>query len=55
MKLNKFFKWFMLVLILISVGLLVWGFVVGFESNDGRAVEVLLYWTYAILGIALFC
>ena len=55
MKLNKFFKWFMLVLILISVGLLVWGFVVGFESHAGRAVELLLSWTYAILGIALFC
>lgn len=45
----------MLGLILISVGLLVWGFIVGFESNGGAAVETLLYWTYVILGIALFC
>lgn len=45
----------MLVLILVSVGLLVWGFIVGFESNNGQAVETLLYWTYAILGIAAFC
>lgn len=45
----------MLVLVLISVGLLVWGFAVGFESDNGKAVEVLLYWTYVILGIAACC
>ena len=53
MKLNKFFKWLLLVLILASVGLLVWGFVVGFASNDGRAVEVLLYWAYFMVGLGL--
>ena len=53
MKLNKFFKWLLLVLILVSVGLLVWGFVVGFASNDGRAVEVLLYWAYFMVGLGL--
>ena len=43
MKLNKFFKILMLVLILVSVGLLVWGSVVGFTTNDGQAVDVLFY------------
>ena len=53
MKLNKFFTWLLLVLILVSVGLLVWGFVVGFPANDGRAVEVLLYWAYFMVGLGL--
>ena len=53
MKLNKIFKWGLVALILISVALLVWGFAVGFESNDAQAVEVLLYWAYAMLGITL--
>ena len=53
MKLNKIFKWGMVVLILISVAIVVWGFLTGFEANDGRAVEVLLWWAYIILGIAV--
>lgn len=53
MKLNKIFKWGMVALILISVAILVWGFTVGFESNDGTAVDVLLRWAYILLGIAL--
>ena len=50
---SKLFKLVMLVLIVISVVLLVWGFLAGFEANDGRAVEVLLYWAYIILAIAV--
>ena len=50
---SKFFKLVMLVLVIISVALLVWGFFAGFEANDGRAVEVLLWWAYIILGIAI--
>ena len=50
---SKLFKIVMLVLVVISVALLVWGFLAGFESNDGRAVEVLLWWAYIILGIAV--
>lgn len=53
MKLNKFFKILMLVLILVSVGLLVWGSVVGFTTNDGQAVDVLLYWAYVMVGLAV--
>ena len=50
---SKFFKLVMLVLIVISVALLVWGFLTGFKANDGQAVEVLLWWAYIILGIAV--
>jgi hypothetical protein len=32
---------------------LVWGFFTGFEANDGAATNVLLYWAYIVLGIAL--
>ena len=53
MKLNKFFKILMLVLILVSVGLLVWGSVVGFTTNDGQAVDVLCYWAYVMVGLAV--
>ena len=51
MKLNKIIKWGMLALILVSVGLLIWGFAKGFAGN---AVDVLLYWTYIMLGLAVF-
>ena len=50
MKLNKVFKWGMVALILVSVILLIWGFSRNFGGN---AVDVLLYWTYAMLGIAV--
>jgi len=53
-NINKFFTIMMLVLVLISAALVVWGFSVGFESNDGRPVDVLFYWTYVMIGIALF-
>ncbi|MCR5548767.1 MAG: hypothetical protein K6F25_08440 [Bacteroidales bacterium] len=52
MKLNKIFKWVMIALILVSVGLLVWGFAQKF--TDGN-VEALLYWTYAMVALAIFC
>ena len=52
MKLNKIFKWGMIALIILSVALLVWGFTQGFGGNT---VDMLLYWTYCMLGLALFC
>jgi POT family. len=54
MKLNKIFKWGMVCLMIISLALLVWGFIVGFESHDGKATDVLLNWAYIIIGIAIF-
>ena len=57
MKLNKIFKWGLVVLILISVALLVWGFVAGFA--DGMTAlpptNALLTWAAIMIGIALFC
>ena len=49
---GKIFKGAMWILIVISVALLVWGFVSGFEANDGAAVDVMFYWTYLMLAIA---
>ena len=43
----------MIALILVSVILLVMGFVKGFEANDGKAVENLLRWGYVMIGIAV--
>ena len=50
MKLNKIFKWCMVALIIISVALLIWGFS---QDFGGNAVDILLYWTYIMLGIAV--
>ena len=58
MKLNKIFKWGMVLLILISVAILVWGFVAGFATPDKVALpptNVLLTWAAIMIGIALFC
>jgi D-alanyl-lipoteichoic acid acyltransferase DltB (MBOAT superfamily) len=58
MKLNKIFKWGMVVLILVSVALLVWGFVAGFETSTHEALpptNALLTWAAIMIGIALFC
>lgn len=50
---NKIFTVIMWLLIAISVVVLVCGFVIGFEANDGQLTDVMFYWTYIILGIAL--
>ena len=57
MKLNKIFKLGMVVLILISVAILVWGFSAGFANGDEAlpATNVLLTWAAIMIGIALFC
>ena len=52
MKLNQIFKRVMIALIILSVAILVWGFTQGF---GGSTVDTLLYWTYGMLGLALFC
>ena len=43
----------MVAMILVSVAILVWGFSVGFESNDGTATDVLLTWAYIMVGLAV--
>ena len=57
MKLNKIFKWGMVVLILISLAILVWGFTAGFADGNvaKQPTNVLLTWAAIMIGIALFC
>lgn len=58
MKLNKLFKLGMLVLIIVSVAMLVWGFVVGWPKLGQEAnapVNTLLLWAAIMIGLALFC
>ena len=55
-KYGLIFKLIELVLIVISVALLVWGFVKGFPAtvaDDNGTVDPLLFWTYIMLGLAL--
>lgn len=56
---NKIFKMLMWVLIIISVVLLLFGFIKGYPAspadNDYGTVDSLLYWAYIMIGIALFC
>ena len=54
-KYAKIFKLCLVALLVVSVVILVWGFFNGFEANDGAATDVLLYWAYAVLGLALAC
>ena len=42
MKLNK-----------ISAALAIWGAAVGYESNDGQPIDVMLYWAYILIGLAV--
>ncbi|MBO4585870.1 MAG: hypothetical protein J5675_04640 [Bacteroidales bacterium] len=52
-KYAKIVKILLVALIAISVAVLIWGSLTGFEANDGAAADVLFYWAYAVLGIAL--
>lgn len=52
-KYAKIFKILLWVLMVLTVGVLVWGLLTGFEANDGAATNVLLYWAYTVIGIAL--
>ena len=49
-KICKILLW---VLIALSVAVLLWGSITGFEANDGTATDVLFFWAYVVLGIAL--
>ncbi len=52
-KYAKIIKIVLWVLLILSVCVLVWGSIKGFEANDGAATNVLLVWAYIVLGIAL--
>ena len=49
-NLNKIFKWAMVLLLVVSVVLLVVGFVGGWKEGT---VDVLLGWTYIMVGLAI--
>ena len=52
-KYAKIIKIVLWVLMILSICVLVWGSIKGFEANDGAATDLLLYWAYIVLGIAL--
>ncbi len=58
MKLNKIFNWGMIALIVVSVAILVWGFVSGFMTPDKEPLpptNALLTWAGIMICLALFC
>ncbi|MBO4469478.1 MAG: hypothetical protein J5740_03725 [Bacteroidales bacterium] len=50
---SKIIKWILLALLLLSVVVFIGAWIYGFEKNDGLAVDVLFYWTYAMVAFAL--
>ena len=56
-KLNKAFEWGMVALIVVSFAILIWGFVSGWPASEPATapVNVLLGWTYVMIGLAVFC
>ena len=52
-KYAKIIKIVLWVLMILSICVLVWGSIKGFEANDGAATNVLLGWAYIVLVIAL--
>lgn len=53
MKNNKVFTWLMILLLVIGAGIVVWGSLTGFASNDGLASSVLLNYAYITVALAL--
>ena len=43
----------MVLLIVVSVALLVWGFVAGWDKGNVATVDALLGWTYIMVGLAI--
>ena len=52
-NINKIFKWTMVLLIVVSVVLLVWGFAAGWDKGNVATVNALLGWTYIMVGLAI--
>lgn len=50
---SKIIKWILLGLLLLSVAIFIGAWIYGFEKNDGAAVDLLFYWTYAMVVFAL--
>ena len=57
-KYNKIFKWVMLGLMAVSVLIVLIGSITGFPQrvvDDNGTVDPLLYWTYFMVGLTIFC
>ena len=54
MKYDKIIKWVLVALFIVGVVFSLYGFVVGFETNNNAPVDMLLYCTYAFAAVALF-
>ena len=52
-KYAKIIKVLLWVLMILSVGVLILGTMKGFEANDGKMTDLLLYWAYGMVGLAL--
>lgn len=50
---SKIIKWILLALLVLSVAVFIGAWAYGFDKNNAVAVDVMFYWTYAMLGIAL--
>ena len=49
----KVIKWLSWVLLIAGVVVSVYGFVVGFDTNNASAVDLILYWAYAMAALAI--
>ncbi len=49
---SKIIRWILLALMVISLGVVLWAVIYGFDKNNAIAVDVIFYWTYVMLGIA---
>ena len=49
-KVVKFVEW---ALILVSLVVILYGVITGFTSYDGMAIDLMLYWAYALVAISL--
>ena len=50
---SKIIKWILLALLLLSIAIFIGAWIYGFKRNDGAAVDLLFYWTYAMVVFAL--
>lgn len=50
---SKIIKWVLLALLILSLGVVGWACLYGFDKNNAIAVDVIFYWVYAILVVAV--
>jgi len=50
---KKIVKYLMWALLIISVAVVAWGSLKGLTANGGQPIDVLLYWTYALVALSI--